>query len=181
MVKSGPHIVLGVSGSIAAVKSPELVRLLIDRGCRVSCVLTRGAQQFVSSLALATFSGRPVYTELFGPEAYQMPHLSLADEADALVIAPATATVIARCAQGLAEDMVSLVYLTTKAPVLNAPAMHNTMWEHPATQENVKALKSRGATFVGPYIGPLADRRHAEGRMEEPEEIAKAVENLLKT
>ena len=173
------RVLLGVSGSIAAVKSPELVRLLVDRGLDVDCVLTKGATQFVTPLALSTFSGRPVVDEMFGNEAWRMPHLKLAEQADVMVIAPATALILARCAAGLSQDMVTLSYLTTTAPVLIAPAMHPTMWEHSATQANVKILRERGVIFVGPYIGPLADKTHGEGRMSEPAEILQAVEKAL--
>jgi phosphopantothenoylcysteine decarboxylase/phosphopantothenate--cysteine ligase len=175
------RILLGISGSIAAVKSPELVRLLVDRGFDVDCVMTKGATQFVAPLALATFSGRPVVEEMFGEEAWRMPHLRLAETADLMVIAPATALILGRCAQGLSEDMVSLSYITTTAPVLFAPAMHPTMWEHPATQSNVKLLRERGAHFVGPYIGPLADKTRGEGRMSEPAEILQEIEKVLST
>ena len=98
-----------------------------------------------------------------------MPHLR-AENPDVFLVAPATATTIGRCANGLAEDVVSLGYLTTTAPVIMAPAMHPTMWEHPATQANIKILRDRGVQFVGPYIGPLADKTHGEGRMTEPGE-----------
>jgi phosphopantothenoylcysteine decarboxylase / phosphopantothenate---cysteine ligase len=173
------RILIGISGSIAAVKSPELVRLLVDKGYDVDCVLTKGASHFVAPLALATFSGHAVVEEMFGDEAWRMPHLRLAENADVMVIAPATALILGRCANGLTEDMVTLSYLTTTAPVLIAPAMHPTMWEHAATQTNVKTLRERGATFVGPYIGPLADKTHGEGRMSEPVEILQAIEKIL--
>ena len=181
MVASAPrrHVVLGVTGSIAAVKAPEIVRLLVDKDVDVSCVMTRGAEQFVSALALATFSGRPVVQDVFGPEAYQLPYLRLADEADLLLIAPLSTTALARMAMGLSQDMVTLTYLATKAPTLVAPAMHPPMWEHPATQDNVALLKKRGVIFEGPFVGPLADRTHGEGRMAEPEKVVAAVEKLL--
>jgi phosphopantothenoylcysteine decarboxylase/phosphopantothenate--cysteine ligase len=175
------RVLLGISGSIAAVKSPELVRLLVDKGYDVECVLTKGATQFVTPLALSTFSGHAVVEEMFGAEAWRMPHLKLAENADVMVIAPATALILGRCANGLTEDMVTLSFLTTTAPVLIAPAMHPTMWEHRATVANVKTLRERGATFVGPYIGPLADKTQGEGRMSEPAEIVQAVEKILET
>jgi phosphopantothenoylcysteine decarboxylase / phosphopantothenate---cysteine ligase len=173
------RILLGISGSIAAIKSPELVRLLVDKGYDVDCVMTKGATHFVTPLSLSTFTGRPVVEEMFGDEAWRMPHLKLAENADVMVIAPATALMLARCAHGHTEDMVSLSYLTTTAPVLIAPAMHPTMWEHAATQANVKTLRERGVTFVGPYIGPLADKTHGEGRMSEPSEIIQTIEKVL--
>lgn len=177
---AGRHIVLGVSGSIAAVKAPELVRLFRDRDYTVRCVMTKSAEHFTSPLVLSTFSGSPVVSDFFGAESYTMPHLSLAGEADILVVAPASATVLARMAHGLAEDMISLTYITTTSPTLVAPAMHNTMWEHPATQANVKILRDRGVEFIGPYQGPLADKTRAEGRMAEPTEIVSAAEEILK-
>lgn len=173
-------ILLGISGSIAAVKTPELVRLLVDKEFDVTCLLTKGAEEFVSPLSLATFSGNPVLRDIFGPDAYKLPHIQLAEQAQLMLIAPASASVLSRCAMGLADDMVSLTYITTNAPVLVAPAMHPTMWEHSATQSNVKILQGRGVQFTGPYIGPLADKTRGEGRMTEPEEIVKAVEKILK-
>ncbi len=180
MGSSTRRVLLGVSGSIAAVKAPEIVRLFVDKGYDVQCVMTKEAREFVSPLALATFSGRQAYVDMFGPEAHQMPHISASEEADLMVIAPSSATMLARCAHGLAEDMVSLCYITTKAPVLIAPAMHPTMWEHPATQSNVAILRDRGVHFTGPYVGPLADKTRGDGRMSEPDEILEAVGKLLK-
>lgn len=146
----------------------------------MSCVMSEGAEHFVSPLVLATFSGKPALKNMFDEHAYQMPHLRLAEESEVVLIAPASATMLARCANGLADDMVSLVYLSTMAPVVMAPAMHPTMWEHPATQANVKILRERGVIFSGPYNGPLADKSHGEGRMSEPAEIVAAVEQTLK-
>lgn len=174
------RVVLGVTGSIAAVKAPELVRLLLDRDYEVDCFMTEGGKQFAAPLALATFTNRPVVDQMFGDEAWKMPHLR-AENPDVFLIAPATAAAIARCATGIADDIVSLGYLTTTAPVIIAPAMHPSMWEHPATQANVKTLRDRGAIFVGPYVGPLADKSHGEGRMSEPAEIVAAVEKSLES
>lgn len=174
-----PRILLGITGSIAAVKVPELVRLLVDKGFEVSCLMTTEAKEFVAPLPLSTFSGNLVIDDVFHPEAYKMPHIEMTEKAHLFLIAPATATAIARCAHGLAEDMVSLAYVAFAGPVLIAPAMHPPMWEHPATQANVKILKDRGVHFTGPYVGPLADKTRGEGRMTEPEEIVKAVERLL--
>lgn len=169
------RVLVGVAGSIAAVKATDVVRRLREAGHDVNCVMTESATQFVSPLALATFSGNPVHHQMFGPEAYQMPHLSLSAAAEVYVIVAATASTLARCAQGLADDLVSLCYITTTAPVVIAPAMHDTMWAHPAVQENVKILKARGVRFVGPIKGSLADQTQAEGRMSEPDDIAAAV------
>ena len=177
--KKRPRVVLGVTGSIAAFKAPELVRLLREKGFDVSCLLTEEAAHFVSPLVLSTFTGKPALTDMFSQESQGMPHLRSAEEADLYLVAPVTANVLARCAQGLADDLVSLTYLATGAPVVMAPAMHNTMWHHPATQANVRLLKERGVTFVGPIVGKLADGTTAEGRMSELKNIVGAVESML--
>ena len=172
-------ILLGISGSIAAVKAPELVRLLRDRNFHVRCVLSENADQFVSPMALSSLSGVKAISKIFHDDCHNMQHLRWAEEASLMIIAPASASSLARCAYGLAEDMVSLTYLSVKAPVLIAPAMHTSMWEHTAVQHNVNILKERGVHFVGPYQGPLADETHGEGRMAEPSEIVSLVEKLL--
>lgn len=177
---SARRILVGISGSIAAVKTPEIVRLLVDEGYDVHCFSTPNAREFVAPLSLATFTGHPVISDMYGPDAHLMPHVAWAEAAELMLIVPATATLLGRMAHGLAEDMVTLAYITTKAPVLAAPAMHPTMWEHPSTQENVRILKNRGVSFVGPFIGPLADKTHGEGRMAEPEDIMAAVQKLLR-
>ncbi|MFN0117646.1 MAG: flavoprotein [Elusimicrobiota bacterium] len=174
------RVLLGISASIAAVKTPELVRLFVDHNFEVKCFLTQEATRFVSPLVLSTFSKSAVLSDMFGPDAYQMPHLTCVESSDLLLIAPASAVMLGRCAQGLPEDLVSLAYISTTTPVFMAPAMHNTMWEHPATQANVKVLKDRGVQFLGPYAGPLADKTHGEGRMSEPQEIVEAIEKFLK-
>lgn len=179
MAEPGRRILVGAAGSIAAVKTPELVRLLVEDGHSVQCVLTRGAQEFVSALALSTFTGNETVTGVFGPDAHKLPHIVHAEQAELMVVAPASAALLAHFATGLADDIVTLCYITTKAPLLIAPAMHPTMWEHPSTQANVKTLRDRGAQFIGPYFGPLADKTHGDGRMSEPEEIAKAAEKIL--
>jgi phosphopantothenoylcysteine decarboxylase/phosphopantothenate--cysteine ligase len=179
MSSNGRRVLLGITGSIAAVKTPELVRQLRDRSFQVSVVMTKSAEQFVSTLALSTFCGEKTISDMFDFEFHRMPHLQLSAEADVMVIAPITATILARCVYGLAEDMVTLSFMNTTAPVLMAPAMHTTMWEHPATQLNVKTLKERGVLFVGPYQGPLADYSRGEGRMAEVEEIINSIERLL--
>lgn len=181
---SNRTIVLGVTGSIAAVKAPEIVRLFREKGYAVRCVLTKNAEKFVSPLALSTFCGAPVVVDMFGPDAHTMSHLSLAAEASLFVVAPSTAATMARMAYGLADDMVSLTYITTTAPTLIAPAMHDTMWLHAATQAAVKILTQRGVSFVGPIKGKLADQpsadgRMSDGRMVEPEEIVQAAEKIL--
>lgn len=177
---SGRRIVLGITGSIAAVKSPALVRLLVEKKFDVTCVMSDSAQNFVAPLPLATFSGKPVFNGMFEERAFEMPHLKLAEESHLMIVAPASATALARFAHGLADDLVSLIYVSTTAPVIVAPAMHPTMWKHPATQENVRILKERGVIFTGPSIGPLADKTNGDGRMSEPERILDVIERTLK-
>jgi phosphopantothenoylcysteine decarboxylase/phosphopantothenate--cysteine ligase len=173
------RVVLGVSGSIAAVKAPELVRSLKESGFDVRCVLTHDASKFVATTPLAVFSGHPVHQDMFGPDVHEMPHLRLAAEADLFLVAPATAGLLAKFAHGLTDDFVSLTYLPTAAPVLVAPAMHPTMWTHAATQANVALLKQRGVGFVGPRIGLLADNTIGDGRLAEPADIVAAALALL--
>jgi len=168
MAKAAPKILLAVTGSIAAVKAPEMVTTLIKRGFTVRCVMTTSAAQFVTPMALATLSGHAVEVDMFGPNAHTMPHVTLSKWADKLLIAPASASTIARCAHGLGDDLVSLCYLTTQAPTIMAPALHDTMWNHPAVQQNVKVLKTRGVKFIGPIKGKLANGDEAVGRMTEP-------------
>lgn len=178
---SKKSVILGVSGSIAAVKSPELARLLIEKGFEVDCVLTESAQKFVTPLSLATLTGRPAHCRLFEKDAFEMPHLALARKADLLLAAPASASLLASLAQGLASDLITLTYLSTKAPLLAAPAMHDTMWDHPAVQAQVEILKSRGVSFVGPVKGRLADATEGTGRMADLADIVQAALKLVNT
>ncbi len=176
----GRRILLAVSGGIAAYKVPELVRGLRRGGHHVRCVLTRGASHFVAPLALQTVSGEAVRSELFdATEEGEIDHIALADWADAVVVAPATANLLAKMAAGLADDLVSTLLLATRAPVLVAPAMNVNMWRHPATQANAGRLRERGVRFVGPASGELACGWEGEGRMAEPAEIQGALELLL--
>jgi phosphopantothenoylcysteine decarboxylase/phosphopantothenate--cysteine ligase len=174
------RVLLAVSGGIAAYKIPELVRQLRGAGHEVRCVLTRAALEFVSPLTLQTLSQQAVRTELFDPsEEGQIDHIALADWAEAAVVAPATANLLAKMATGIADDLVTTLLLATRAPVLVAPAMNVNMWRHAATRANVAALRDRGVRFVGPESGPLACGHEGEGRMAEPEAIKAAVELLL--
>ena len=174
------RILLAVSGGIAAYKIPELVRLLRREGHEVRCIATEAALEFVTPLVLQTLTGLPVRTRLFdASEEGQIDHIELADRAELLLIAPATANVLARLAHGLADDLVTTVALATRAPVLIAPAMNVNMWQHPATRENVRVLRERGAEFVGPESGSLACGWEGEGRMAEPAAIAAAAERRL--
>jgi len=179
----GMRIVLGVSGGIAAYKAAELCRGLVQGGFEVQAVLTRGAREFVSPLTFAVLSGRPVLTEVWGegslPSSGQVEHVRLADRADLLVVAPATAHTIAKLANGLADDFLSTFYLSHRGPVLLAPAMESAMWEQPAVRSNCDRLAARGVRFVGPGSGFLASGHEGVGRMAEPSEILDAVREIL--
>jgi len=168
-----------VTGSIAAVKAPDLVHRLKKEGARVSCVMTPAGTQFVTPLALATLSGEPAYCEMFEVESYKMPHLSLAEGCDVFLIAPASVNVLGRLAAGLTEDLVTLCALTTKAPIILAPAMHPTLWKHPATSANVERLRSFGYHIAGPQTGVLADGTIGEGRMLEPADLVDFLKKIL--
>lgn len=178
--RAGGRVLLAVSGGIAAYKAPELVRALVRDGIAVRCALSRAAAHFVAPLALQTVSGHAVRTDLFDPEQEgAIDHVALADWADLVVVAPATADLLARLAHGLADDLVSTLLLATRAPVLAAPAMNVNMWRHPATQANVERLRERGVRFVGPEAGFLACGWEGEGRMAEPAAIAAEAARLL--
>jgi phosphopantothenoylcysteine decarboxylase/phosphopantothenate--cysteine ligase len=175
------RILLGVSGGIAAYKSAELVRRLRARGHEVRCALTRSATAFVSPLTLEVLSGRPVWQEEYltatgsGEEA----HITAAAWAEVLCVAPATAHVLARLSLGLADDFLTTTALAFDGPLVVAPAMHSVMWEKPAVQEHLDALRRRGAWIVGPVEGPLASGEVGMGRMADPDEIAAAVEGAV--
>lgn len=174
------RILLAISGGIAAYKAPELVRALRRAGHTVRCALTPEAERFVSPLSLQAVSGETVRRDLFDPgEEGEIDHIGLADWADLVIVAPATAHLIARMAHGLADDLVTAVLLATRAPILVAPAMNVNMWRHPATEENVATLRARGLHFVGPDAGELACGWEGVGRMSDPEVIAASVEGVL--
>jgi phosphopantothenoylcysteine decarboxylase/phosphopantothenate--cysteine ligase len=167
------RILIGVSGGIAAYKAPELVRELVRAGHEVRCVLTQAATRFVAPLALQTVSGHTARSDLFDPsEEGKIDHIALADWAELLVVAPATANVMAKLAQGLADDLLTTLALATRAPLLLAPAMNVNMWEHPATRDNLATLRERGAAVVGPESGELACGWEGAGRMAAPARIA---------
>ncbi|HWG39216.1 MAG TPA: bifunctional phosphopantothenoylcysteine decarboxylase/phosphopantothenate--cysteine ligase CoaBC, partial [Candidatus Acidoferrales bacterium] len=178
-------IALGVTGGIAAYKAAELVRLLQDRGVRVQVVMTRAAQEFVRPLTFAALSGEKVITDLFGAGAEEpnidsaVEHIAVAQSIDALVIAPATADVIAKLAHGEANDFLTTLFLATTAPVVIAPAMNVNMWENSATQANIQTLKTRGYTVVEPDSGYLACGMVGAGRLAANETIVKAVLKTL--
>ena len=176
----GKRILLIVAGGIAAFKSAELIRLLRGRGASVRCVLTEAGAKFVTPLTLQALSEDRVYGDMFSlTDESEMGHIQLSRDADLLVVAPATANMLARMAGGLADDLASTVLLATDKPVLAAPAMNVRMWTHAATAANVETLKSRGVSFVGPNDGAMACNEHGPGRMSEPAEIVAAIESLL--
>ena len=160
----GKKILLGVTGSIAACKCPELVRRLGDCGVTVTVVMTEAAQRFVTPLTLRTLSGQPVYTDLFEP-GKELSHLTLAEETDLLLIAPATANVIAKLASGVADDLLSTLFLAARGPVAIAPAMDGGMWDHPMTQSQLQRLQEAGVEIVGPEHGRLASGSFGMGRL----------------
>ena len=173
-------IVLGVTGSIAAYKSAELASLLVKQGHQVFAVMTQDAIEFISPLTLRTLSKNPVTTSFFDEkESWQPGHIELADRANLLLVAPATAHIIAELAHGLANHPLAAIALATRAPILLAPAMNGKMWSHPATIENVEKLKSRGVEFIGPEEGMLACGYEGLGRLWKVEEIAFRAEFLL--
>jgi len=173
-------VVLGVSGGIAAYKAAEVVRQLQEHGVRVQVVMTAAAQEFVRPLTFAALSGEKVITSMFASSAEEpnldsaVEHISVAQTMDCLLVAPATADLIAKFAQGIANDFLSTLYLATKAPVVIAPAMNVNMWEHPATQANLEILRGRGVRIVEPGSGYLACGMVGTGRLAEPEEIVGA-------
>lgn len=174
------NILLIISGSIAAYKSLELIRLLRMENLSVRVILTAGGAQFITPLSCAALSGNPVAMDLFSlTEETEMGHIRLAREADMVVIAPATADLMAKAGQGRADDLASTVLLTTTAPVLMAPAMNVEMWRHPATQANLSLLKERGVSFIGPETGELACGEVGLGKMTEPAVICAAIMEKL--
>jgi phosphopantothenoylcysteine decarboxylase / phosphopantothenate---cysteine ligase len=174
------RVVLIVAGGIAAYKAPDLVRKLVAVGCEVQVVMTDAAAAFCTELSLSTVSGRAVRRSLLdASEEGQVGHIEIADWADLVLVAPATADIIARAAAGLANDLATTVLLATQAPVLWAPAMNTNMWRHAATQTNLALLRARGAGFVGPDRGELACGWIGEGRMIDPPVIAEAARALL--
>ncbi len=171
------RVLLVIGGGIAAYKSLELIRRLRDRGAAVEVVMTKSACEFITPLSAATLSGKAARTELFSlTDEALIGHIELSRSADILVVAPATANLLARMAAGNADDLATTVLLATDKPVIVAPAMNLRMWLHPATQRNVSQLKADGVSFVGPDDGPMACGEFGPGRMVEPEGIVEAIE-----
>src|SRR5215470_18024344 len=178
-------VILGVTGGIAAYKAAEIVRLLQERGLAVQVVMTRAAQEFIRPLTFAALTGEKVITDLFRSSDSEpnlesaIEHIAVAQAANALLVAPATADVLAKFAQGLANDFLSTLYLATTAPVIVAPAMNVNMWEHPATRANIAMLRNRGVRIVEPDAGYLACGMTGPGRLAENEAIVAGVMDAL--
>ena len=178
----GKNIVLGVTGSIAAYKAPDLTSLLTKQGCDLHVVLTADALRFITALPFKTLSRHPVVTDLYDEEqGWQPTHIKLADEADLLLIAPATANILAKLAHGIADDALSCIALALnpQAKLLLAPAMNGKMWLHPATQQNAATLKSRGAEFIGPEEGLLSCGYEGLGRLWPVDKVANRALELV--
>src|SRR6516225_9385921 len=177
---SRAHLLLIITGGIAAYKSLELIRSLKDRGATVRVVMTAAARQFISPLSAATLSGQPVRDELFSlTDEATIGHIELSRAADLLVVAPASANILARMAGGLADDLATTLLLATDKRVLLAPAMNVRMWLHPATQRNIERLKTDGVLLVGPDSGAMACGEFGPGRMAEPVAIVDAIRQAL--
>ncbi|MFC5236381.1 bifunctional phosphopantothenoylcysteine decarboxylase/phosphopantothenate--cysteine ligase CoaBC [Pseudonocardia zijingensis] len=178
MPPAAPRVLLGVAGGIAAYKSVELLRRLTETGHSVRVLPTSSALRFVGAATFEALSGRPVHTEVFA-DVPEVPHVRLGQEADLVVVAPATADLIARAAAGRADDLLTASLLTARCPVLFAPAMHTEMWEHPATRANVELLRSRGVVVVEPASGRLTGADTGPGRLPDPAEIAELARLLM--
>jgi phosphopantothenoylcysteine decarboxylase/phosphopantothenate--cysteine ligase len=177
---SAPRIVLGVAGGIAAYKSVELLRRLRDAGYFVSPVLTPDATRFVGVATFSALASEPARTSLYGDPTTPIPHTYLGQHADLIVVAPATAHLIARYAMGLADDLLCATLLASRAPVLLCPAMHTEMWEQPSVQENLATLRRRGVLVLGPDVGPLAGGDEGAGRLVEPNVIFELIEKIVR-
>ncbi|QLQ10690.1 MAG: bifunctional phosphopantothenoylcysteine decarboxylase/phosphopantothenate--cysteine ligase CoaBC [Nocardioidaceae bacterium] len=173
-----PSVVLGVSGGIAAYKACELLRGLTESGHDVTVVPTAAALEFVGAPTWAALSGKPVTTEVWS-SVHEVPHVRIGEHADLVLVAPATADLLAKAAHGLADDLLTNTLLTARCPVLFAPAMHTEMWEHPATQANVATLRERGAIVLEPAVGRLTGADSGKGRLPEPSEILHIALDLL--
>ncbi|MDI3420185.1 bifunctional phosphopantothenoylcysteine decarboxylase/phosphopantothenate--cysteine ligase CoaBC [Streptomyces luteolus] len=174
-----PKVVLGVSGGIAAYKACELLRRLTESGHDVRVVPTGSALHFVGAATWSALSGHPVSTEVWS-DVHEVPHVRIGQQADLVVVAPATADMLAKAAHGLADDLLTNTLLTARCPVVFAPAMHTEMWEHPATQENVATLRRRGAVVIEPAVGRLTGVDTGKGRLPEPGEIYEVCRHVLK-
>ncbi len=176
----GREIIVGVSGGIAAFKAAALTSLLVQQGAGVTAVLTRNAKRFVGTATFAALTGRPVATRSFDPAVYPLgAHIELAARADLVIVAPASADLIAKVAGGAADDLLTTLLLCADCPVLVAPAMNSAMWAKPAVQRNVRQIAADGAQIIQPGSGWLSCRQQGAGRMAEPEEIAAVIQDVL--
>ncbi len=176
-------IILGVTGSIAAYKSADIARALLEKGLKVSVVMTKEAGHFITPLTLSALIGEEVYSEMFGHQrgdAWKMPHIRLAEDADLLLVAPATANIIAKIAHGLADDLLSCIALCTQAPILIAPAMNTRMYQNRFVRQNCDTLKQAGIGIIEPGEGKLACGTTGEGHIADEQSIVKAVLRSLK-
>ena len=175
------EILLGVTASIAGYKACDIIRDLKEEGYNVNVIMTGDAKEFIAPLSLAALSRNKVYSEMFSdPSAWDIEHISLADKADLILIAPATANIIGKIACGLCDDLLTCTVLAAKAPVLIAPAMNTNMYEHKITRENIAKLKKIGYHFIGPEKGKLATGRIGIGRISETKDIIKEAKRILK-
>ena len=176
----GREIIVGVSGGIAAYKAAALTSLLVQQGAGVTAVLTRNARRFVGPATFAALTGRPVATRSFDPGMHPLgAHIELAARADLVVVAPASADLLAKVASGAADDLLTTLLLCAECPVVMAPAMNSAMWAKPAVQRNVRQVAADGAQIIQPGTGWLSCRQQGAGRMAEPEEIASVIQELL--
>lgn len=176
----GKHILLGVTGSIAAYKAVDIASRLKKNGAEVDVVMTRSATEFVAPLTFRSITGRPVYTDLFSePKTWNIEHISLAQQADITLVAPATANIIGKMAVGIADDFLSTVLMAVRNPIYVAPAMNHAMYHHPATQHNIKILQQRGIQMIGPAKGYQACGTEGDGRMSEAAEIVTFLEGFF--
>lgn len=173
-------VLLGVSGSIAAYKAASLTSILLKMGAKVRVIMTKNATKFITPLTFSTYTNSKTYTDTFDENIdYNVEHISLAQEADIVIIAPASANVIAKLAHGIADDMLTTTVLATKAPILIAPAMNTNMYDNPATQDNIDILKKRGMRIIEPDTGLLACKTDGKGKMPEPEILAEHVAHII--
>lgn len=174
-------VLLGISSSIAAFKAIDILRGLLKEGIEVQCIMTKNSLNLLSTLTLEILSGKKVITDLFEKgKIGEIAHIEITKDADLLLVAPATANIIAKFANGVADDALSTIFLASRSPVFIAPAMHSQMFLHPVTQRNIERLKSIGVEFIGPYEGELASGEKGIGRMAEPEEIVEKVVRMLR-
>ena len=181
MVKQ-KRVILGVTGSIAAYKSAEIIRGLIEKGLKVSVIMTKEAEHFITPLTLASLSGEKVYRKMFSKkdDAEGISHIALAQEADVFLIAPATANIIGKLANGIADDLLTCIALATKAPILIAPAMNTNMYQNKIVQENCRKLKKYGMQFIDPVRGKLACGTTGKGHIADEATIVKSVLRTIK-